>query len=202
MLTAPLLWLHSHDRYMPSDLLTHVRHTSPLLDRSPVPDLPPLDLDNLELLNQFGDNVALTSDDDPTTHPPWLLGTPPDPDGRVRDATPCVVILVDKNERDVDAFYFYFYSYNEGPNVTQVLEPFNHIVKGGEAASGMHFGDHIGDWEHNMIRFRDGKPIGIYFSQHVDGSSYNWDDPELSKTDGRPIVYSACGSHANYPTPG
>ncbi|KAK1561488.1 vacuolar protein sorting-associated protein 62 [Colletotrichum navitas] len=199
---APLLWLHSDDRYMPSDLLTHIRHTSPLLDRKPVPDLPPLNLDNLEILNQFGDDVALTSDDDPTIHPPWLLGTAPDPDGRVHNATPCVVILVNKNERDVDAFYFYFYSYNEGPNITQVLEPFNHIVKGGEAASGMHFGDHIGDWEHNMIRFRDGKPVGIYFSQHVDGSSYSWDDPELSKTDGRPIVYSACGSHANYPTPG
>ncbi|KDN71289.1 putative vacuolar protein sorting-associated protein 62 [Colletotrichum sublineola] len=199
---APLLWLHSDDRYMPSDLLAHIRHTSPVLDGKPVPDLPPLDLDNLEILNEFGDEVALTSDDDPTTYPAWLFGAPPDPDGRVRDATPCVVILVDKNERDVDAFYFYFYSYNEGPNITQVLEPFNHVVGGEKAASGMHFGDHIGDWEHNMIRFRDGKPVGIYFSQHVDGASYSWDDSELSTTDGRPIVYSACGSHANYPTPG
>ncbi|KAK2033156.1 vacuolar protein sorting-associated protein 62 [Colletotrichum zoysiae] len=199
---APLLWLHSDDRYMPSDLLTHVRHTSPLLHGNPLPDLPPLDLDNLDILNKFGDDVALTSDDDPTAHPPWLRGTPPDPDGRVRDATPCVVILVHKNERDLDAFYFYFYSYNEGPNITQVLEPFDHIVKGPKAASGMHFGDHVGDWEHNMIRFRDGKPVGIYFSQHVDGSSYDWDASELSKTDGRPIVYSARGSHANYPTPG
>ncbi|KAK2000733.1 hypothetical protein LX36DRAFT_668474 [Colletotrichum falcatum] len=182
---APLLWLHSDDRYMPSDLLAHIHHTSPALDGKPLPDLPPLDLDNLEILNDFGDAVALTSNDDPTTYPPWLLGTPPDSDGTVRDATPCVVILVDKNERDVDAFYFYFYSYNEGPNITQVLEPFNHVVKGEKAASGMHFGDHIGDWEHNMIRFRDGKPVGIYFSQHVDGSSYSWDDSELSKTDGR-----------------
>ncbi|WQF86437.1 Putative vacuolar protein sorting-associated protein [Colletotrichum destructivum] len=199
---APLVWLHSYDRYMPSDLLTHIHHTSPALDGRQIPDLPALDLDNLEILNPFGDEVALTSNDDPTTYPPWLLGASPDADGRIHNATPCVVILVEKGERDLDAFYFYFYSYNEGPNVTQVLEPFDRLVNGGKAASGMHFGDHIGDWEHNMIRFRDGKPTGMYFSQHVDGESYGWDDAKLSKVDGRPIVYSACGSHANYPTPG
>ncbi|KZL71647.1 vacuolar protein sorting-associated protein 62 [Colletotrichum tofieldiae] len=199
---APLLWLHSDDRYMPSDILTHIHHTSPALDGKQVPDIPALDLDNLEILNQFGDEVALTSKDDPTTYPAWLLGATPDTDGKIHNATPCVVILVEKNKRDVDAFYFYFYSYNEGPNVTQVLEPINRMVKGEKAASGMHFGDHIGDWEHNMIRFRDGNPIGIYFSQHVDGESYNWDDSKLSKANGRPIVYSACGSHANYPAPG
>lgn len=36
-----------------------------------------------------------------------------------------------------------------------------------------------------MIRFRDGKPTGMYFSQHVDGESYGWDDSKLSKVDGR-----------------
>jgi len=36
-----------------------------------------------------------------------------------------------------------------------------------------------------MIRFRNGKPVGIYFSQHRDGKAYDWDDPVLSKTDGR-----------------
>ncbi|GKT49517.1 putative very-long-chain (3R)-3-hydroxyacyl-CoA dehydratase [Colletotrichum spaethianum] len=142
---APLLWLHSDDRYMPSDLLTHIHHTSPELDGKQVPDTPPLDLDNLEVLNKF-DEVALTSKDDPTTFPAWLFGATPDTDGRIHNATPCVVILVEKNEREMDAFYFYFYSYNEGPNITQVLEPFNRMVKGEKAASGMHFGDHIGDW--------------------------------------------------------
>lgn len=36
-----------------------------------------------------------------------------------------------------------------------------------------------------MIRFEDGEPTGIYFSQHSDGQAMEWDDPELSKVDGR-----------------
>nr|XP_036575296.1 vacuolar protein sorting-associated protein 62 [Colletotrichum truncatum]KAF6781849.1 vacuolar protein sorting-associated protein 62 [Colletotrichum truncatum] len=199
---APLVWLHSEDSYKPSDLLTHIRHTTPVLDGQPIHDLPPLDLDNLEILNKYGEDVALASNDDPTTYPPWFHGEAPDEDGRIHNATPCVVILVEKSKRDMDAFYFYFYSFNEGPNITQVLEPLNRLVKGGKVASGMHFGDHVGDWEHNMVRFRDGKPVGIYYSQHDGGAGYKWNDPKITKTDGRPIVYSALGSHANYVAPG
>lgn len=44
-----------------------------------------------------------------------------------------------------------------------------------------------------MVRFRDGKPIGIYYSQHVDGKAYGWDDPIISKVDGR--VCQASASH-------
>ncbi|OLN97839.1 putative vacuolar protein sorting-associated protein TDA6-like protein 1 [Colletotrichum chlorophyti] len=195
---APLVWLHSDDPYMPSDLLEHIRHTTPAIDGKPLQHLPPLDLDNLEILNDREDDVALTSNDDPLAYPPWLLGATPDSEGKVHNATPCVVIMVEKNQRDVDVFYFYFYSYNEGPNITQVLEPFNRMVRGKNVELGIHYGDHVGDWEHNMIRFRDGKPVGIYFSQHVDGAAYSWDSPKLTKSDGRPIVYSARGSHANY----
>lgn len=170
---------------MPSDLLTHIQHTSPALDGKPIPDISTLDLDNLETLNKFGDEVALTSNDDPLSYPEWIHGETPDADGRINNATPCVVVLVEKGERDLDAFYFYFYSFNEGMNISQVLEPFNRMVKGEKAQSGMHFGDHVGDWEHNMIRFRDRKPTGIYYSQHVDGASFSWDDSALTKTDGR-----------------
>lgn len=31
-----------------------------------------------------------------------------------------------------------------------------------------------------MIRFRDGKPTGIYFSQHSGGAAYEWDDTALT----------------------
>ncbi|KAM5354828.1 hypothetical protein ACJ41O_001474 [Fusarium nematophilum] len=203
---APLLWLHSDDPFKPSDLLAHIHHTTPKLKDKSLKDaegLPSLDLDNLDVLNKWGDNVALTSNDDPLSLPDWIRGEAPDEDGRIRNSTACVVILVDKDEPEVvDAFYFYFYSYNEGPNITQVLEPANTWVKAKEVASGMHFGNHVGDWENNMIRFRDGKPVGIFYSQHVDGRAFEWDDPEISKLDGRPIVYSARGSHANYPASG
>lgn len=117
-----------------------------MLDGQPIDDVPSLDLDNLELLNEFGEDVALTSNDDPTTKLKWLYGEAPDAAGQVRNATPCVVILVERSELDVDAFYFYFYSYNEGPNITQVLEPLDRLADGGNQESGMHFGNHVGDW--------------------------------------------------------
>ncbi|KAH6893365.1 vacuolar protein sorting-associated protein 62 [Thelonectria olida] len=202
---APLVWLHSDDPYMPTDLQTHILHTTAMLDGKPIPNLPPLNLDNLEILNEYGGRVALTSNDDPTKpdFPEWLLGEAPDETGKIHNSTPCVVILVDRSPTDVDAFYFYFYAFNEGANITQVMEPFDRFIGGGKAASGMHFGNHIGDWEHNMVRFQDGKPIGIYYSQHIDGRGYYWDDSTLNITDdGRPIVYSGRGAHANYPEPG
>ncbi|SPO06488.1 uncharacterized protein DNG_09178 [Cephalotrichum gorgonifer] len=198
-----MLWLHSDDQYMPSDLLSHIHHTTPMVDGEPIPGLPPLGLDNLEILNVFGDQVALTADEeDPIIHPKWLLGETPDAAGKIHNATPCIAILVEKSDIELDAFYFYFYSYNEGGNITQVLDPLAGLIRDSKAGSGMHFGDHVGDWEYNMIRYRDGKPIGIFFSQHEDGAAYDWEDPILSKTDGRPIIYSARGSHANYPIPG
>lgn len=36
-----------------------------------------------------------------------------------------------------------------------------------------------------MIRFRDSKPTGIYYSQHAGGAAYNWDDMKLSMKSGR-----------------
>lgn len=36
-----------------------------------------------------------------------------------------------------------------------------------------------------MVRFRDGKPTGIYFSQHSDGAAYEWDDAALTIEDER-----------------
>ena len=61
----------------------------------------------------------------------------------------------------------------------------------------------VGDWEHNMIRFKEGKPTGIYFSAHGGGEACDWGDEAcLSKQGDRPVVFSARGSHANYPSEG
>jgi hypothetical protein len=53
-----------------------------------------------------------------------------------------------------------------------------------------------------MVRFHDGKPTGIWYSQHSFGTAYSWDDAAISKQEGRPVVFSAWGSHANYLTAG
>lgn len=39
--------------------------------------------------------------------------------------------------------------------------------------------------EHNMVRFHNGTPVGIYYSQHIDGVGFKWDDSTINITDGR-----------------
>lgn len=51
-----------------------------------------------------------------------------------------------------------------------------------------------------MIRFEWGKPKSIWYSQHEYGEAFEFDAVE--KIGKRPVVYSARGSHANYPTVG
>ena len=51
-----------------------------------------------------------------------------------------------------------------------------------------------------MIRFENGEPRGIFFSEHEGGQAYAWD--AIEKRGVRPVIYSAVGSHAMYPLPG
>lgn len=101
---------------------------------------------------------------------------------------PAILVIVDKGDGIVDAFWFYFYSYNLG---TTVL--------------GIRFGNHVGDWEHSLIRFHNGVPKAIFFSAHSGGIAYSYDAVEKGKglgREGRPVIYSALGSHAMYAQPG
>ncbi|KAK2603684.1 Vacuolar protein sorting-associated protein 62 [Conoideocrella luteorostrata] len=108
-------------------------------------------------------------------------GHKPDANGYSR--APAVLVLVDKGSGILDAFWFFFYSYNLGQTVL-----------------GIRFGNHVGDWEHCMVRFEHGVPRGIFFSEHEGGQAYAWDAVE--KRGKRPVIYSAVGSHAMYATPG
>ena len=207
---APLIWLHSDDPYLPSDLATHLLHTSPRINFDHITDpLPLLDLDNLSLLNKYGNKgteVFLTAVEDISTFPDWVLGETPDDDGALHNSTACAVVAVEhriptQTDTVLDVFYFYFYSWNEGADITQVVPPLDQLFP--DSKPGDHFGNHVGDWEHNMIRFINEKPTGIYFSHHTGGEICNWDDETcLSKRDGRPFVFSCRGSHANYPSAG
>ena len=62
------------------------------------------------------------------------------------------------------------------------------------------FGNHVGDWEHTLVRFRHGKPDLVFLSEHSGGEAYAYS--ALEKIGKRPVVYSAEGSHAMYSTPG
>ena len=127
----------------------------------------------------------------------------PTPAGR--SSAPAILIVVEKDDGIVDAFWFFFYSYNLGPKVLNIR-----------------FGNHVGDWEHTGIRFKHGKPHAVFLSEHNFGDAYAWEALEkyLPNLDGsgtmigtwsnetasnlakRPVLYSAEGSHAMYATPG
>lgn len=142
----------------------------------------PLTLDNLDILNSFGSDgadVYLTSVIDVTTSPRWINGVVPDSTGKTNNATSCAIIVNNHGSGLVDVFYMYFYAYNLGNTVL-----FHEL------------GDHVGDWEHNMIRFQDGVPREIWYSQHSNGEAFTYDAVE--KEGIRPISYSAMGSHASY----
>lgn len=100
-----------------------------------------------------------------------------------RSDAPAVLVVVDKGHGIVDAFWFFFYSFNLGNVVFNVR-----------------FGNHVGDWEHTAIRFHNGIPKAVFFSEHNFGSAYSYGAVE--KFGKRPIIYSATGTHAMYATSG
>ncbi|KAL6235388.1 hypothetical protein BDW75DRAFT_142502 [Aspergillus navahoensis] len=100
-----------------------------------------------------------------------------------RSEAPAIVLVIDKGNGIVDAFWFYFYSFNLGNVVLNVR-----------------FGNHIGDWEHCLVRFHHGKPKALFFSAHSGGEAYSYEAVE--KIGRRPVIYSATGTHAMYATPG
>ena len=87
-----------------------------------------------------------------------------DPQKRTRGGrsdAPAVLVVVDKGNGIIDAFWFYFYSFNLGNVVFNVR-----------------FGNHVGDWEHSLVRFQHGKPKAVFFSEHDFGQAYSYDAVE------------------------
>ena len=65
---------------------------------------------------------------------------------------------------------------------------------------------HEGDWEMIQLVFEaddarealSQQPVSIGYSQHEGGEAATWGDEKLDLVDGRPVVYPAAGSHANF----
>ncbi|EEQ91112.1 uncharacterized protein BDCG_06232 [Blastomyces dermatitidis ER-3] len=183
---APLIYLHSEDPYMPSAFATLLENSIPTINYTPVADVPsPLTLGNLDSLNILGgEDIFLTSKEGIRALPEWFRGTRPDRTGKTVDAVSSVIVVRDHGDgKTVDVFYFYYFAYNQGNTVI-----------------GIQFGNHVGDWEHNMIRFENGAPQAIWYSQHSAGQAFTYEATE--KQGLRPVGYSSNGSHAVYSTPG
>ncbi|KAF2244957.1 hypothetical protein BU26DRAFT_568938 [Trematosphaeria pertusa] len=187
---APLVYLYSKDPYHPSSPAATLANTRPQISLKDVliPSSP-LTLSNLDQLNNVGSNsgsdVYLTSHVDITTNPKWLEGVKIDGNGGTAQEKTCVIIVVDKGNGTVDAFYMYFFAFNWGGVVLE-----------------KQLGDHVGDWEHNMIRFINGVPKYVWFSQHANGEAFTFSVLKKDKAGKRPLAYCANGSHALFPTPG
>ncbi|KLU92713.1 hypothetical protein MAPG_11700, partial [Magnaporthiopsis poae ATCC 64411] len=216
---APLVHLHSGESFWPASVAEHVKHMRALNHTAPPGDTADdedrdsrtlLNLTDLDSLNAIhgGAAVYLTSTDDVETRPNWLSSRDAMPrsqndESNGRSTAPVVLVLVEKETAAdgeptvLDAFWFFFYSYNLGQTVL-----------------GLRFGNHVGDWEHCMVRFVRGEPTAMFLSEHAGGQAYAWRALEKAATaegskDGggggggyRPVIYSAVGSHAMYATPG
>ena len=226
---APLIHLYSGEEFWPCDVASHLLHTTPYLNFTPIeePDRHSnrhWNMSDLGRLGRYGRDVYLVSDDNVENRPEWLGGKINIPNGdddddgddsfekhrqwmdelpttdaddfdeeddepadlqadldeeaeriiselRKRSLTgtrltaaqggrsdaPVILIVVDKGNGIVDAFWFFFYSYNLGNRVFNVR-----------------FGNHIGDWEHTVVRFEHGLPIQVFFSEHYFGEAYSY----------------------------
>jgi len=194
---APYVHLFSGEEFWPCDIAEHLTHITPKLNYTPIYKMRrDRTLDNLQELNRVGGrSVYLTSDDNVEERPDWLGGSSNIPEGVDsvmtngtersvgRSSAPAVLVVVPKEDGVVDAFWFYFYSYNYGPKVFNVR-----------------FGNHVGDWEHTLVRFRNGVPVQVSLSEHSWGEAYAYS--AMEKIGKRPLTFSATGSHAMYATPG
>ncbi|KAK4688986.1 hypothetical protein P7C73_g1122, partial [Tremellales sp. Uapishka_1] len=109
-------------------------------------------------------------------------------DGRGWVREPVYGFWVDVGHGVVDLWYWTFYPFNLGKTIPPV---------------GI-LGNHVGDWEHLRMRTFNGTAISVDYGTHqgdrFGAGTVRWEDVET--IDGRPVAYSAAGSHGLWPVPG
>lgn len=183
---SPLVYLYSEERYFPYDIADFVKH----FHVENINNTIVKGTNHNMTINKLGDlknnsKLWLTANSDFDCDPDWITGVKNKPsliDGEIKNA-PATLIVVDKGYGWVDSYWFYFYSFNLGP-----------FVMGAGP-----YGNHVGDWEHLLVRFYKGKPIIVWMSAHGGGGGYSYNNLEKYHLDPKhPIIFSATGTHANY----
>lgn len=183
---APLVHLYTEEKYLPYDIAKFLTNFHVEYDNgTTVPGTEAdFDIHKLAQLPKLPD-LYLTANSDFDLDPEWITGVKNKPsliNGEIKDA-PATLIVVDKGNGWVDAYWFYFYSFNLGPFVM---------------GSGP-YGNHVGDWEHSLVRFYNGQPVIVWMSAHGGGGAYYYHNLEKYELDPKhPIIFLARGTHANY----
>lgn len=177
---SPWTYLYSEERYLPGSIEDYLSNfMMSTKTRNVTAPISPSNLTSIARSWDTSRNKYLTCREQWHNDPEWLRGRSPRAEDGWVDA-PATLIVVEKPNGVTDAFWFYFYPFNLGPFV---------MGRGP-------FGNHLGDWEHSLIRFKDGKPILVWMSAHGGGTAYAWD--ALEQHWGRPVLFSARGTHAQY----
>lgn len=105
---APYIYLHSQEAYFPADLATHVANTIPYTNFTATNYADNLNNLGLGAINSYDTYLTVGSDKVINDKPQFLYGQKPDASGKTEQLP---IIVVDKGNGLVDAFYFTFYSY-------------------------------------------------------------------------------------------
>ncbi|MCP4746635.1 MAG: Vps62-related protein [Desulfobacteraceae bacterium] len=182
---APVVYLHSADKFAPSSIEFFTEHSQISFDG-----------------DRYYYNQGFDDYHDPS-NATVLWGQNPS-SGTI---PPYYAMVYPRGNDLTDVVYAMFYPYNQGKEGCKFLQGDYYIggwediddgvcALAGIAGYDKSYGNHVGDWESVTVRFSGDTPIYAYLSAHGDRPQYNWSDLEFDGD--RPVVYSALGSHAIY----
>ena len=182
MMFAPIVKLHPDETAFPTNLESMLTH-SQMINENTWQVVQPFNSLTLSNVNNLSDSChphcCLHSN---SSH--WRGISP----HKLNDSAPYYVNYYEHNDKWY-LQYVFLYMYNPG-----YQKSIHHL----QAI----FGNHEADAEHITIEFKESLITRVYFAAHGvhDGVWKNRD--EIHFHDSHPIVYSALGSHASYPSSG
>ncbi|KAJ1552876.1 Vacuolar protein sorting-associated protein 62 [Cladochytrium tenue] len=193
---APLVKYHPDETFFCSSVEYMFPHYASMVysDGSTVSGTPSSFSDtNLDFLYQEGvdaGGVYLAVSGEPTATPSlsstysYLYSTE-----AIGVSAPIYAFVAPKSNGVVDIYYWIFAPYNLGKNIA---------ILG-------YVGDHVGDWEHIMVRTVNGVAVSVDYLAHSSGTglgTLSVADSRITWSGTHPVAYTALGSHGMWPQSG